>query len=111
MTGWFASLLIALGFSPIQIEVGAILEDRGRWHEFACLDEIIEAESSWRPDAIGDRDRGGSYGLVQRHAPAHGAPPWPWPVADQIEWALEYADDRYGGVCEALEFRRERGWW
>jgi hypothetical protein len=106
-----AAILLSLGASPIEAHVAAILEERGRWQEYACLAEIIEAESSWDPNAIGDVDRGGSYGLVQRHAPAHGMPPWPWPIVDQIEWALAYADERYGGVCEGVEFRRMEGWW
>lgn len=108
---WVLALMVALGFSPVQLEVAEALEDLGRITEYACLAEIIEAESSWRPDAVGDRDRGGSYGLVQRHAPAHGMPPWPWPVDEQVAWAVEYADARYGGLCEAVEFRRKAGWW
>lgn len=108
---WLAALVVALGGTPVQAEVADVLVDLGRWSEYACLAEVIDAESSWRPDAIGDRDRGGSYGLVQRHAPAHGMPPWPWPVDEQVVWALEYADGRYGGMCEAAEARREKGWW
>lgn len=108
---WVLGVMVALGFSPVQLEVAAELEARGRILEYACFAEIVEAESSWRPDAVGDVDRGGSYGLVQRHAPAHGMPPWPWPVAEQVEWALAYADERYGGVCEGLAFRRANGWW
>lgn len=108
---WLAAMLLALGGTPVQAEVADVLVDIGRWDEYACLAEIFEAESSWDPGAIGDRDRGFSYGLPQRHAPAHGAPPWPWPVADQVTWALEYADGRYGGVCEAAAARREKNWW
>lgn len=110
MTAWLTALLV-LGLSPVEAKAYAFLAGEGRAHEWACLDEIVAAESSWDPAAIGDREIGGSYGLVQRHAPAHGMPPWPWPVADQIRWTIEYADDRYGGICEGLEFRRERGWW
>lgn len=112
MTGsWVAALILSLGGTPVQAEVGAVLEEEGRWSEYACLAEIIEGESSWNPEAVGDADLGGSYGLVQRHAPAHGMPPWPWPVDEQVRWALAYADERYGGVCEGLEFRKENGWW
>ena len=106
---WIAALLIALGYGPVEIEAAEVLHDLGRITEYACLHEIVAAESSWRPDAIGDG--GESFGLVQRHAPAHGAPPWPWPVRDQILWAVEYADERYGGLCEGAEFRREARWW
>lgn len=99
------------GLSDVQARAWAVLVAHGRTGEWDCMSEIFMAESSWRPDAIGDVDIGGSYGLPQRHAPAHGKPPWPWPVEEQVEWALAYADERYGGMCEAAETRREQGWW
>lgn len=108
---WIAALLLALGYGPVEIEAAEVLDELGRLGEYACLHEIVAGESSWDPGAIGDRDRGGSYGLPQRHAPAHGMPPWPWPVRDQILWTVEYADARYGGLCPAAEFRREERWW
>lgn len=95
----------------VQQAVRSLLAARGREHEYECLATIFFAESSWRPDAIGDVDIGGSYGLPQRHAPAHGKPKLPWPIEEQVEWALEYADERYGGVCKAAEARAEQGWW
>lgn len=88
----------------------------GRPDDYDCLSTIFAGESSWRPYAIGDN--GDSFGLGQRNAPAHGAPPWPWPVVDQVDWFLEYADDRYGGPCAAADVWRRRaadrggaGWW
>lgn len=97
-------------------QVQELLEELGRKEDFACLDVIFQGESSWRPDAIGDE--GESFGLGQRNAPAHGAPPWPWPIEDQLAWFLEYADQRYGGPCPASEIWMERaearggaGWW
>lgn len=96
--------------------VAVILERLGRSSDYDCLDYLFARESSWRPDAIGDD--GDSFGLGQRNAPAHGAPPWPWPVEDQVRWFLEYADERYGGPCPAAETWRRRaeardgrGWW
>jgi len=109
---WWTQLMavaVMFGLGPVEREVAVVLALEGRLAEYGCLAEIIEAESSWDPAALGDRGR--SHGLVQRHAPAHGAPPSPWPVADQVRWALEYADARYGSVCAGLEFRRLRGWW
>lgn len=99
------------GLSGVQVRAWLVLVERRRTSEWDCMSEIFMAESSWRPDAIGDVGIGGSYGLPQRHAPAHGKPVWPWPVAEQVEWALEYADKRYGGMCEAAEARRGKGWW
>lgn len=103
--------LMTLGLTPVQAQVYAALAEVGRQSEWPCIAEIYEAESSWNPRAIGDRHLGNSYGLPQRHAPAHGAPPWPWPVYQQVMWTLDYVDGRYGGACEALEFREENGWY
>lgn len=101
---------------PVRDEVLAVLTELGRRDEYACVDVIFSGESSWRPDVIGDD--GDSFGLGQRNAPAHGAPPWPWPVREQVIWFTEYADDRYGGWCPAAERWQERadarggaGWW
>lgn len=99
------------GLTATQERVWRRLQHHGREDEYECLAEIYMAESSWRPDVVGDLDRGGSHGLPQRHAPSHGAPPSPWPVEDQVDWSLDYADERYGGVCEAAEERRRKGWW
>lgn len=110
MSGLLAFLL-TLGFSPIEAQVYVLLDERGRAYEFTCMAEVFAAESSWRPDAIGDVKLGGSYGLPQRHAPAHGMPPWPWPLDEQVDWTLAYADERYGGMCQAADARRGKGWW
>jgi hypothetical protein len=100
----------------VREKVTEVLTELGRQDDYACLDVIFAGESSWRPDAIGDG--GDSFGLGQRNAPAHGAPPWPWPVRDQVLWFLDYADERYGGPCAAAEVWQERadardgaGWW
>lgn len=93
----------------VQQIVENTLNNMGRSHEYECLSGIFMSESSWNPDARGDK--GDSYGLPQRHAPSHGAPPWPWPVEEQVAWAVEYADARYGGVCPAWERWQRRRWW
>jgi len=103
--------ILTVILTPLQMEAYLILHEKGRGHEYFCMAEVFHAESSWRPDAVGDVALGGSYGLPQRHAPAHGMPPWPWPLREQVEWTLEYADERYGGMCEAAEARRSKGWW
>lgn len=103
------ALALVFGFSPVEAQVWAYLAHEGREFEYVCAAEIIQAESSFRPDAVGDG--GESFGLAQRHAPAHGMPEWPWPVADQMAWFTEYADDRYGGWCPAMIERRAKGWW
>lgn len=88
----------------------------GREAEYECLAGIIYGESKWDPEARGDN--GKSWGLVQRHIPVHGLPEQnPWTVESQVEWALKYADHRYGGACPAWKAWRGNiaiygwGWW
>jgi len=88
----------------------------GREAEYKCLAGIIYGESKWDPNARGDKGR--SWGLVQRHIPVHGLPEQdPWTVESQVEWALKYADQRYGGACPAWKAWRNNiavygwGWW
>jgi len=102
-------LAMMFGMTPVEAKVWAWLTMEGREFEYVCAAEIIDAESSWRPQVVGDN--GHSFGLAQRHGPAHGYPPRPWPVADQMEWFTDYADERYGDWCAAAEARRGKGWW
>lgn len=99
-------------------EVYTAMIREGRANEWDCIDQLFRAESGWNPDAVGDQHLGGSHGLPQRHAPAWGAPPEPWPITDQVAWTIEYADGRYGGICPAWEAWLSRatddgqgGWW
>jgi hypothetical protein len=103
------ALALMFGMSPVEAKAWAWLTHEGREFEYVCAAEIIQAESSWRPQVVGDN--GHSFGLAQRHGPAHGYPPQPWPVADQMEWFTDYADERYGDWCAAAEARRGKGWW
>lgn len=103
------TLALTFGMTPVEAKVWAYLTYEGREFEFVCAAEIIAAESSWRPHAVGDG--GDSFGLAQRHAPVHGEPGLPWKVTDQMEWFTDYADERYGNWCEAAAARREKGWW
>ncbi len=87
----------------------------GREDEFECFSGIAHGESRWNPEAVGDS--GKSWGLVQRHIPTHGLPPMPWSIEDQVQWAMDYADKRYGGLCPAWRVWQGNiaiygwGWW
>lgn len=105
------ALALTFGLSPVQAQAWAWLAWEGREYEYVCASEIIQAESSWRPNAVGDHSLGGSHGLGQRHAAAHGLPPTPWTIAEQMEWFTQYADLRYGDWCAAAAARRAKGWW
>lgn len=93
----------------VQEQVFDILADLDRLDEWPCIERIYDREAGWDPHARGDVDLGGSYGLPQRHAGAWGAPPDPWPVADQVAWTVEYADGRYGDLCAAWDAWKARG--
>src|SRR5690625_1346408 len=90
-----------------QHEAYIALDGMGRADEYPCMSDIFDAESGWNPDGHGDRDRGGSVGLGQRHIPVWGDPR-PWTVADQVEWFGEYSR-RYGDFCDAWEAWKSRG--
>lgn len=92
-----------------QLDVWWTLTIAGRESEYPCLDAIIERESRWVPQALGDA--GASVGLAQRHMPTHGAPPRPWMVPDQTRWFMDYADRRYGDLCAAWRAWQRQGWW
>lgn len=91
------------------------LDDLGRSDEFPCAAYIFERESRWNPEAVGDR--GWSWGLGQRNTKVWGMAPLPWSIPDQVIWFTWYADERYGGWCEAMEgWKHNRqvygwGWW
>ena len=101
----------------LEDEIRLALHDLGRDEQDAdCALHIFQHESGLRLDARGDG--GLSFGLGQRHAPAHGVPPDPWPVAEQVEWFDGYATDRYGSWCGAHHRWQQRaaerggaGWW
>jgi hypothetical protein len=103
----------------VQDEVMAALLDLGYTPVvFECVAIIFDGESDWRWDITAADTGGFSYGLGQRHGPTWGAPPDPWPIADQTAWFSVYAEERYGGWCpaaakwlERAAVRNGRGWW
>lgn len=104
------AIALLLILNPVKADAWLELYAHGRQDEFACMERIFFKESSWNPEAVGDN--GTSVGLPQRHTVVHGWPESsPWPVRKQVAWALEYADQRYGGLCEALEFHERNNWW
>lgn len=92
-----------------------LFQEIGREDEFSCAAYIFERESRWDSNAVGDN--GASWGLGQRNTRVWGMPPLPWSIKDQVDWFTWYADNRYGGWCEAMEnWKRNReaygwGWW
>jgi len=101
--------LVTLGLTLPQAIAFNVLWQEERVAEWPCMYAIFEAESSWNPKAVGDN--GYSLGLPQRHVPSQGMPKSNWNIRDQVYWSMEYADERYGGFCNALSFREVNNYW
>jgi len=71
-------------------------------HEYKCALELYTKESNWRPNA----KNGSHYGIPQ------GRSEWlrtASPV-DQVKWGIKYANNRYNGLCNALNAFKIKGW-
>ncbi|MBT2395321.1 transglycosylase SLT domain-containing protein [Streptomyces sp. ISL-100] len=80
--------------------------------QYACFDKIVEHESGWNPQA--SNASSGAYGLVQA-LPASkmssAGADWKTNPATQIEWGLDYMNERYGSPCDAWSFWQSNGWY
>ena len=69
----------------------------------ALWDNIVMPESSGNPDAVNEL---GYRGLGQtKEAWGTGS------VTEQTKGMIQYAEDRYGSIDAAIEFRIANGWW
>jgi hypothetical protein len=71
-------------------------------HEYKCALELYTKESNWRPNA----KNGPHYGIPQ------GRSVWlktADPIA-QVKWGIKYANNRYNGLCNALNAFKIKGW-
>ncbi|WP_336318225.1 transglycosylase SLT domain-containing protein [Streptomyces lavendofoliae] len=80
--------------------------------QYQCFSKIVEHESGWNPSATNASS--GAYGLVQA-LPASkmssAGSDWKTNPATQIEWGLDYMNDRYGSPCGAWNFWQSNGWY
>lgn len=80
--------------------------------QYRCFARIVERESGW--DHTATNPSSGAYGLVQA-LPAgkmsSAGSDWRQNPATQIEWGLEYMNDRYGSPCGAWEFWQANHWY
>lgn len=56
----------------------------------------------------------GAYGLVQAlpgSKMASAGSDWQTNAQTQIEWGVEYMEDRYGSPCGAWDFWQSNGWY
>ncbi|MCP9988252.1 transglycosylase SLT domain-containing protein [Streptomyces sudanensis] len=80
--------------------------------QYTCFSEIVERESGW--DHTATNASSGAYGLVQAlpaSKMASAGPDWKTNPATQVEWGLDYMNDRYGSPCGAWKFWQANHWY
>ncbi|WP_415950616.1 transglycosylase SLT domain-containing protein [Streptomyces sp. KLOTTS4A1] len=80
--------------------------------QFAAFSKIVAHESGW--DHTATNSSSGAYGLVQAlpgSKMASAGSDWKTNPATQIEWGLDYMNDRYGSPVEAWSFWQANGWY
>ena len=79
----------------------------------ACTNELLNLEGGWNP-TVYNHAGSGAYGGPQAlpgHKMASAGPDWRTNIWTQIKWMIGYANGRYGGMCNALAFRRAYGYY
>lgn len=83
------------------------LRKRGDGDEWACLDSLGHHESGW--DSYAVNPTSGAAGIPQALGHGHVFDLGDAPA--QIDWFLDYVDERYGTPCAAWEFWLANGWY
>jgi len=72
------------------------------YEQFKCFDALITKESNWRVDA----KNGSHYGLGQmRNAKYRTLDGF-----TMVDWSLRYITKRYGSMCNAWRFFKDKGY-
>ena len=80
--------------------------------EYGCFANIVERESGW--DHTAQNPSSGAYGLVQAtpgDKMAEAGDDWKSNPATQVQWGVDYMNERYGSACAAWEFWQENNWY
>ncbi len=80
--------------------------------QFKAFSNIVEHESGWNPAATNASS--GAYGLVQAlpaSKMASAGSDWKTNPATQIEWGLDYMNERYGSPVGAWNFWQANQWY
>ncbi|MGV9880073.1 aggregation-promoting factor C-terminal-like domain-containing protein [Streptomyces sp. NPDC003006] len=80
--------------------------------QFAAFDKIVSHESGW--DINATNSSSGAYGLVQAlpaSKMASAGADWKTNPETQIEWGLNYMNDRYGSPVGAWNHWQANGWY
>ncbi|MFJ5775997.1 transglycosylase SLT domain-containing protein [Streptomyces sp. NPDC093094] len=80
--------------------------------QWTCFSNIVDHESSWNYQAVNPSS--GAYGLFQAlpgsKMSSVGAD-WQTNPATQIQWGLNYMNERYGSPCGAWSFWQANHWY
>jgi len=80
--------------------------------QFICLEELWDRESNWNPSAVNPSS--GAYGIPQAYPAgklASAGADWRTNPETQINWGLEYIENRYGEPCNAWAHSEEHNWY
>lgn len=80
--------------------------------QYQCFSEIVERESNW--DHTATNPSSGAYGLMQAlpgSKMSSVGDDWRTNPATQIQWGLNYMNDRYGSPCAAFDFWQANHWY
>ncbi|MFJ4831237.1 transglycosylase SLT domain-containing protein [Streptomyces sp. NPDC088747] len=80
--------------------------------QYNAFSKIVEHESGWDVDATNSSS--GAYGLVQAlpgSKMASAGSDWKTNAGTQIEWGLNYMNDRHGSPVGAWNFWQANGWY
>jgi hypothetical protein len=91
---------------------GLLLEAGFGIDQMSCLDRLWTKESGWNERA--ENPSSGAYGIPQalpgEKMSTHGAD-WRTNPATQIQWGLDYIENRYGTPCAAWRFSQANNWY
>ncbi|MFJ8084181.1 murein DD-endopeptidase MepM/ murein hydrolase activator NlpD [Streptomyces sp. SAI-170] len=80
--------------------------------QFGCFSNIVDHESSWNYQAVNPSS--GAYGLFQAlpgSKMSSVGSDWQTNPATQIQWGLNYMNERYGSPCGAWSFWQANHWY
>ncbi|MFJ5261134.1 transglycosylase SLT domain-containing protein [Streptomyces sp. NPDC088387] len=80
--------------------------------QFQCFSNIVDHESDWNYTAVNPSS--GAYGLFQAlpgSKMSSVGSDWQTNPATQIQWGLNYMNERYGSPCEAWSFWQANNWY
>jgi len=82
-------------------------------NEYDCLWNTVWQESKWDPLAW-NHEGSGAYGLPQAKPGSKMASfgiDWQTNPITQLKWTIWYEDTKYGGVCQAEQYRAKHGFY